>query len=881
MSSKYFGKGKLKKTVSSDSDEEIVKEKSKEKDVGGTLDKWVSKSPKVKKETDNLPQIKKPKAEQLKEENDQTVANFFNKRPSKSKPASSSSASSGTESSESVASDPPTEESDNCSVASDNSGRKHPVKRQRKSSETDKNMKPGDRPKRIKEQTASPKAGGKSTPKAKASPKSKLVDRPAPTGLAFDGMKFCVTGAFESTTREDVEENVKRFGGQVMSAVSSRTDYLVAGSVLEDGRAVEESGKYKKAEAIVESGKGKIKFLREDEFLKMLPEAVDASVCDSPKSPKSPKSTKSPKMDNTIAEGDNRPAKNTSAFAMWTDKWKPMTTADLIGNSDSVLKLKSWLRDWRSVVVEGKKKEVSKPSFRPGQRFQEPERINARGALLSGSPGIGKSSAARVVCKELGFNVIEMNASDDRGKSIIEVIRDMTSGGMNLCRGKVDENMVLIMDEVDGLAGGDRGGAQALGKLIDDSLIPVICICNDRLHPKVKTLASRCYDLRFSKPPKNIIAQRLAVKAAKEGLVVEPNAIESLCESNGNDIRLIVNNLQLKSKLTSRVTYDSIKSSRSTEKDIQVTMSPFDVAKRVLTSTDYKKSSFSDLLDYFFVDYDLMPLLMNENYLNTLSNNKALTNTAAISKAAEAADSFAFGDVLNKSIRMDGNWGLLPEVAVFTLIIPGAIASGFLVRPEFPRWLGKNSTQGKNRRLLAELSLFLGPSTTTSMSSLVRDGYLDLFYNRALSPLVNDEDVKGCMNFMDLYGVTKDQVVESMGQLKMSEEDLYASVNPKTKASFTKTYKASSHLIRMAPNLKKSQRQAAETADEGAADGSAPLKDTTPPAEEEDDIEEEMKNIDRLIKEKSKKNKATSSPKKKAKAKSPKTKAKAKSKSKD
>ena len=56
------------------------------------------------------------------------------------------------------------------------------------------------------------------------------------------------------------------------------------------------------------------------------------------------------------------------------------------------------------------------------------------------------------------------------------------------------------MDEVDGMSSGDRGGVAEMIKYIDTTLIPIICICNDRDSPKVRSLASHCYDLSFSRP---------------------------------------------------------------------------------------------------------------------------------------------------------------------------------------------------------------------------------------------------------------------------------------------------------------------------------------------------------------------------------------------
>ena len=59
----------------------------------------------------------------------------------------------------------------------------------------------------------------------------------------------------------------------------------------------------------------------------------------------------------------------------------------------------------------------------------------------------------------------------------------------------------VLMDEVDGMAGNeDRGGMQELIALIKNTRIPVICMCNDRSHPKVRSLANHCFDLRFQRP---------------------------------------------------------------------------------------------------------------------------------------------------------------------------------------------------------------------------------------------------------------------------------------------------------------------------------------------------------------------------------------------
>jgi len=81
--------------------------------------------------------------------------------------------------------------------------------------------------------------------------------------------------------------------------------------------------------------------------------------------------------------------------------------------------------------------------------------------------------------------------------NIIGKTHTVGDGQINPEKGK----KVLIMDEVDGMAGNeDRGGIAELIQIIKSSKIPIICLCNDRQHQKIRSLAGHCFDLRFQKP---------------------------------------------------------------------------------------------------------------------------------------------------------------------------------------------------------------------------------------------------------------------------------------------------------------------------------------------------------------------------------------------
>ena len=106
---------------------------------------------------------------------------------------------------------------------------------------------------------------------------------------------------------------------------------------------------------------------------------------------------------------------------LWTDRYAPATVADLIGNQIIGKRLSEFLRSWSSST--GGTVENGGRTQKDGGTF--------RAALLSGAPGLGKTSTAHVVAKAQGYDVIEFNASDTRSKnalkSLVKEVIDNTS----------------------------------------------------------------------------------------------------------------------------------------------------------------------------------------------------------------------------------------------------------------------------------------------------------------------------------------------------------------------------------------------------------------------------------------------------------------------
>ena len=236
----------------------------------------------------------------------------------------------------------------------------------------------------------------------------------------------------------------------------------------------------------------------------------------------------------------------------------------------------------------------------------------------------GKTTTAHLVSKELGYDLVEMNASDTRSKRLLhEHVTELLSchslssfaHGSSHMNGK---KRVLVMDEVDGMAGNeDRGGMQELIGLIKSSKIPVICICNDRQHPKVRSLSNYCYDLKFSKPTVVQIRGAMMSICFKEGVKLKPEALDEIATGANKDIRQVLHHLSMlsskeKSLSTEQAKLDAAKS----KKDFK--MGPWDVVKKVFSIEEHQNMSMMDKTGLFFQDYSLGPLFVQENYLQVL-----------------------------------------------------------------------------------------------------------------------------------------------------------------------------------------------------------------------------------------------------------------------
>ena len=587
-----------------------------------------------------------------------------------------------------------------------------------------------------------------------------------------------ITGEFD-LKRDELTNILKSLGARVTGSVSSRTTILLHGDQLEDGRPVEEGRKYKQAKEKGITIKDKYEM---ETYIKERTKNPDWSF-DNSNSKDNDIEIKEISNDES-SKIDQEKKSNKDNNELWTTKYQPKKLSDLIGNKSTINKLITWLDDWNSVVLEGNKKKVE-TKFHKGMRPTF-ENINARACLITGDPGIGKTSSVRLIAKLKGYKTYETNASDQRNKNSINKNAGFVFDNKTLFGGELQEKNLIIMDEVDGMSGNeDRGGVSAIIDIIKKTKIPIICIANDRQSPKLKTLVNYCYDLKFVHPDKRAISMRLAEICRKENIMYELNALEYLSEICGNDIRQIINFVELWTRQNKSIKFKDLTggNQKLQGKDEVVMLKNFDAAKELLNSKSHNKS-YRELLDLYFIDYDLIPLLIQENYLSTFPSQNFKSSFEELENVSLAADLISESDVIDKKIRTQMDWRLLGDRGLIGCCTICKINKGFVPFPKFPEAMGKISSLNKKKREITELKECF-PSAS---SDEIRRDILPVFYTYLID-YVLDGDIDKVLELMKKYKVTMEYFKENMTDLVDEKLRLkFDKVGTANKSSLTRAY---------------------------------------------------------------------------------------------
>jgi Cdc6-like AAA superfamily ATPase len=136
-----------------------------------------------------------------------------------------------------------------------------------------------------------------------------------------------------------------------------------------------------------------------------------------------------------------------------------------------------------------------------------------RGIYICGAPGSGKTQFVVNLLNEINYDIIRYDAGDIRNKTVIENIakNNMSDKSVFSILKQNKQTIAIIMDEIDGMNNGDKGGINSLIKMIrpkktkkqkleELSLNPIICISSFHVDKKIKELMKVCHVYELNSP---------------------------------------------------------------------------------------------------------------------------------------------------------------------------------------------------------------------------------------------------------------------------------------------------------------------------------------------------------------------------------------------
>jgi len=200
---------------------------------------------------------------------------------------------------------------------------------------------------------------------------------------------------------------------------------------------------------------------------------------------------------------------------MWSEKHRPKTVQEMVGNEEARLIVIKWLAGWVS---------------------------GSRPLLLLGPPGTGKTTLVHTLSRQLDYDLVEMNASDIRNREALQA--RITPIFQNTTTNLIGKKIMLFLDEVDGISGReDSGGLDTLSNLIKEPTVPVIMAANKK-SLKIAKLAKACKIVELNPVPSRLLLLLLDYVLQSEGVKLGSGDKRSIIDNSRGDIRSLLNSAQ-------------------------------------------------------------------------------------------------------------------------------------------------------------------------------------------------------------------------------------------------------------------------------------------------------------------------------------------------
>lgn len=384
-----------------------------------------------------------------------------------------------------------------------------------------------------------------------------------------------------------------------------------------------------------------------------------------------------------------------------------------------------------------------------------------RGIYIYGSPGSGKTYMIKEICKELNYDIICYNAGEIRNKNVINEITKYNMSNVNVVTmfQKKKKKIVILMDEIDGMNNGDKGGINALIKIIrpkktkkqkqeEFSSNIIICIGNYHMDKKIKELMKVCTTFELPKPENNEILN--IVKELMPNISDKYN--NNIIKFIQNDLRKInvINRMYLKDNtiFMNDDLKDEIKellNIKSYNEDIKITL-------KKLLNNNYSIDKHNEIMNE--TDRTIIALLWHENVIDILSKRK---NEDTIKIYNKLTDNMCFADYIDRITFQKQIWQFNEMTSLIKTMYNNYILQDYISKGKktifnpsevrFTKVLTKYSTEYNNSLFIMHLCELL---------SMNKQDLYSFFINIRKQ---NEYDEQNIYNILENYEIQKLDVI--------------------------------------------------------------------------------------------------------------------------